>query len=197
MESQPRLLDQMREVLRLKHRRFRTEEASIGWVQRFMLLHDKRHPKDRGAAEIRAFLAYLATHEPGAASTQNGALHALLFLYCSVFQQPWPQLEDRERATRPRRLPTVLTRNDVHAIRTRRTGRPHLMASRLSGAGLRLLACGRLQGNDVDVPSQHSTVRAGKGAQDRVTRLPRSLAEPLQRHRARGQLLHASPLDPR
>src|SRR5207248_8668832 len=84
IESQPRLFDQMREVLRLKHLSFRTEEAYIGWVKRFILFHDKRHPKDMGAAEIRGFLSYLATHEHGAASTQNGALNALLFLYRSV-----------------------------------------------------------------------------------------------------------------
>ncbi len=110
MESQPRLLDQMREVLRLKHRSFRTEEASIGWGKRCILLHNKRHPKDMGAAEIRAFLSYLATHEHVAASTQNGALNALLFLYRSVLQQPFPHLEHIKRAKRPRRLPTVFSR---------------------------------------------------------------------------------------
>ena len=115
MESQPRLLDQMREVLRLKHRSFRTEEAYIGWAKRFMLFHDKRHPKDMGAVEIRALLSSLATHEHGAASTQHGARNALLLLYRSVFQQPLPHLAHIERAKRPRRLPTVLSRDGVHA----------------------------------------------------------------------------------
>ena len=128
MESQPRLLDQMREVLRLKHLSFRTEKTYIGWVKRFILFHDKRHPKDMGAAEIRAFLSYLATHEHVAASTQNGALNALLFLYRSVLQQPFPHLEQIERAKRPRRLPTVFTRDEVHGMLTRLTGMPHLMA---------------------------------------------------------------------
>jgi hypothetical protein len=163
MESQPRLLDQMREVLRLKHLSFRTEEAYIGWVKRFILFHDKRHPKDMGAAEIRAFLAYLATHEHVAASTQNGALNALLFLYRSVLQQPFPHLEDIERAKRPRRLPTVFTRNEVHAILTRLTGMPHLMAGLLYGAGLRLMECVRLRVKDVDFTYYQITVRDGKG----------------------------------
>jgi len=190
MASQPRLRDQMREVLRLTHRRFRTAEASIGWVKRFLLLHATRHPKDRGATAIRACLASLATHEPVAASTQHGARNALLFLSRAVVQQPLPHLEHSERAKRPRRLPTVCTRDAVHARRTRRTGMPHLMASLRSGAGLRRMACVRWRVQEVDLPSHHLTVRDGKGAQDRVTMLPRLLAEPLQRHLARVQRLH-------
>ncbi len=190
MESQPRLLDQMREVLRLKHRSVRTEKAYIGWVKRFILFHDKRHPKDMGTAEIRAFLVYLATHEHVAASTQNGALNALLFLYRDVLQQSLPHLEHIERAKRPRRLPTIFTRAEVHAILTRLTGMPHLMASLLYGAGLCLMECVRLRVHDVDFTSHHITVRDSEGAQDRVTMLPRSLAEPLQRHLARVKLLH-------
>ena len=190
MESQPRLLDQMREVLRLKHLSYRTEEAYISWVRRFILFHDKRHPKDMGAAEIRAFLSYLATHEHVAASTQNSALNALLFLYRSVLKQPFPHLEDIERAKRPRRLPTVFSRDEVHAILSRLTGMPHLMTSLLYGAGLRLLECVRLRVKDVDFSYHQITVRDGKGAQDRVTMLPHALVEPLQRHLARVKLLH-------
>ena len=190
MESQPRLLDQMREVLRLRHLSYRTEEAYISWVRRFILFHDKRHPKDMGAAEIRTFLSYLATHEHVAASTQNSALNALLFLYRSVLKQPFPHLEDIERAKRPRRLPTVFSRDEVHAILSRLTGMPHLMTSLLYGAGLRLLECVRLRVKDVDFSYHQITVRDGKGAQDRVTMLPRALVEPLQRHLARVKLLH-------
>lgn len=175
MESQPRLLDQMREVLRLKHLSFRTEEAYISWAKRFILFHDKRHPRDMGAAEIRAFLSYLATHEHVAASTQNSALNALLFLYRSVLKQPFPHLEDIERAKRPCRLPTVFSREEVHAILTRLTGMPHLMTSLLYGAGLRLMECVRLRVKDVDFTYHQITVRDGKGAQDRVTMLPRAL----------------------
>ena len=166
MESQPRLLDQMREVLRLKHLSYRTEESYVSWVKRFIVFHGKRHPKDLGAPEIRAFLSYLATHEQVAASTQNSALNALLFLYRSVLKQPFPQLEEIERAKRPRRVPTVFSRDEVHALLSRLTGRPHLMASLLYGAGLRLLECVRLRVKDVDFTYRQITVRDGKGAQD-------------------------------
>jgi hypothetical protein len=133
MESQPRLLDQMREILRLKHRSVRTEEASIGWVKRFRLFHDKRHPKDMETAESLAFLASLARHAHGATSTQHGALNALLLLYRDVLQQPLPHLEHMERAKRPRRLPTVFPRDAVHTILTRLTGMPPAVTIPVAG----------------------------------------------------------------
>src|SRR5215470_2645384 len=194
MESQPRLLDQMREVLRLKHLSYRTEESYVSWVKRFIVFHGKRHPKDLGAPEIRAFLSYLATHEQMAASTQNSALNALLFLYRSVLKQPFPQLEEIERAKRPRRVPTVLSRDEVHALLSRLTGMPHLMASLLYGSGLRLLECARLRVKDVDFTYHQLIVRDAKGAQDRVTMLPQSLEEALQRQLARTKLVHAEDL---
>jgi integrase len=119
MESKPKLLDQARLVLRLKHMSYRTEIAYLSWIKRFILLHHKRHPKDMGASERRAFLVHLALHEQVAASTQNGALHALLFLYRHVLKQPFPDLDDMERAQRPQRLPPVFTREEVHAVLTR------------------------------------------------------------------------------
>jgi hypothetical protein len=142
-ESQPRLLDQMRAILRRTPRSCRPDKADIGWVKRLMLLHAKRPPKDLGAAEIRALLASLATQEPVAASPQHGARTALRFLYRAVLQQPCPHLADMERATRPRRLPTVFPRAAVHALLPRRTAMPHVLAGLLSGAGRRLLACVR------------------------------------------------------
>ncbi|MGE3541867.1 MAG: integron integrase [Candidatus Tectimicrobiota bacterium] len=190
MESPPRLLDQMRAVLRLKHLSFRTEEAYVSWVRRFILFHQKRHPQDMGADEIRAFLTHLATKEQVAASTQNSALNALLFLYRSVLNQPFPQLDSLERAKRPRRLPTVFSREEVHAILSGLTGMSHLMGSLLYGAGLRLLECVRLRIKDVDFTYHQITVRDGKGAQDRVTMLPHTLEEPLRRHLSKVKLLH-------
>jgi len=139
------------------------QHSSISWVKRFILFHDKRHPKAMGAAEIRAFLSSLATHEHVAASTQNGALNALLFLYRSVLQQPCPHLEQIERAKRPRRLPTVFTRDEVHGILTRLTGMPHLMASLLYGAGLRLMECVRLRVKDVDFTYHQSPCAMERG----------------------------------
>ena len=190
MESSPRLLDQMREVLRLKHLSYRTEEAYVSWARRFIVFHGKRHPKDMGVPEIRAFLSYLTTDQHVAASTQNSALNALLFLYRSVLRHPFPDLGEIERAKRPRRVPTVFSREEVRAVLAGLTGMPHLMGSLLYGAGLRLMECMRLRVKDVDFTYHQITVRDGKGAQDRVTMLPRALAAPLQRHLAMVQLVH-------
>jgi integron integrase len=192
--SKTRLLDQMRDVIRLKHLSIRTEEAYLSWAKRFILFHDKRHPKDMGAPEIRAFLTHLAIQGKVAASTQNGALHALLFLYRHVLHQPLPELDGLERAKRPHRVPTVFTREEVHAVLAHLSGMSHLMASLLYGTGLRLMECVRLRVKDIDFASQQITVRDGKGAQDRVTMLPQVLVAPLQRHLTRVKLLHEDDL---
>ncbi|MGE3540005.1 MAG: integron integrase [Candidatus Tectimicrobiota bacterium] len=190
MEPKTKLLDQMRQILRLKHLSIRTEEAYVSWVRRFILFHGKRHPQDMGAAEIRAFLSHLAIHGQVAAATQNNALNALLFLYRHVLHQEFPQLENLERAKRPQRRPVVLTREEVHAVLAQLTGTSVLMACLLYGAGLRLLECLRLRVKDVDFAYHQITVRDGKGAQDRLTMLPQGLEEPLQRHLQRVKLVH-------
>jgi integron integrase len=190
IEPKSKLLDHMREIMRLKHLSYRTEAAYISWAKRFIVFHDKRHPKDMGAAEIRAFLAHLAVHEHVASSTQNGALNALLFLYRHVLKQPFPDLGEIERAKRPRRVPTVFTQEEVHQLLAHLTGVSHLMASLLYGAGLRLMECVRLRVKDVDFAYRQITVRDGKGAQDRVTMLPQSLIAPLQRHLSKVKLVH-------
>ena len=141
MEPKTKLLEQVRDAIRLRHVRLRTEEASLGWIRRFLLLHHTRHPKDMGAEEVLAFLSHLAVHGQVAASTQNVALHALLFLYRSVLHQPWPELGPIAHAKRPRRLPTVLTHEEVTAGLAQLRGKSWLMASLLSGAGLGLMAC--------------------------------------------------------
>ena len=190
MESKTKLLDYMRLVLRLKHMSIRTEETYVQWVKRFILFHHKRHPQDMGAAEIRAFLAHLALQEHVAASTQNVALNALVFLYRYVLKQPFPDLEEIERARRPRRLPVVLTREEVSQVLAHLQGTPHLMASLLYGAGLRLMECLRLRVKDLDFAYGQITVRDGKGEHDRRTMLPQSLREALQRQLAYVQLVH-------
>ena len=194
MESKIRLLDQMRNVLRLKHMSFRTEEAYIHWVKRFILFHDKRHPKDISAQEIRDFLTHLAVHDHVAASTQNGALNAVLFLYRHVLKLPLPALQDIERAKRPRRVPTVFAREEVQAVLAQLSGMPRLMANLLYGAGLRLMECVRLRVKDVDFAYHQITVRDGKGAQDRVTMLPQSVEAALQRHLTKVKVLHEEEL---
>jgi integrase len=189
METKGKLLDQMRYVLCLKHMSIRTEKAYLSWTRRFILFHGKHHPQEMGAPEVRTFLIHLAVHDKVAASTQNGALHALLFLYRHVLKQPLPALADVERAKRPRRVPTVFTHAEVSAVLAQLTSVNRLMASMLYGAGLRLMECVRLRVKDLDFDYQQITVRDGKGAQDRVTMLPHTLAEPLQRHLARVKLL--------
>ena len=113
METKPKLLDQMRHVLRLKHLSIRTEETYLSWTKRFILFHGKRHPQDMGVSEIRAFLTHLAVHDKVAASTQNSALHALLFLYRHVLKQPFPELEGIERAKHPRHPAASIVRQSI------------------------------------------------------------------------------------
>jgi integron integrase len=194
VETKIKLLDRMRNVMRLKHMSLRTEQAYVSWIKRFILFHDKRHPAEMGADDIRAFLTYLAVQGKVAASTQTGALNALVFLYRQVLKQPFPELEGLERAKRPRRIPTVLTTEETQAILAHLHGTPRLMAGLLYGAGLRLMECVRLRVKDIDFAYQQITVRDGKGAQDRVTILPQSLQKPLQHHLAKVRLLHGEDL---
>ena len=194
MEIKTKLLDQMCEVRRLTHRSFRTEEAYGGWGRRFLLFPDKRHPREVGAQESRACLPHLAVHGKVAAATQHSALNALRFLYRHVLKQPFPDLEAFERAKRPHRLPIVFIREEVTAVLAQLSGTSRLMGSLLYGAGLRLMECVRLRVKEVDFAYHQITVRDGKGGQDRVTMLPRPLAEPLQRHLAKVKLLHEEEL---
>jgi integron integrase len=194
MESRGKLLDQMRLVLRLKHLSIRTEDSYVHWVKRFILFHHKRHPQDMGAPEIRAFLAHLAVEEHVAASTQNVALNALVFLYRHVLRQPFPELGEIERAKRPGRIPVVFTREEVASLLAHLMGTTHLMASLLYGAGLRLMECGRLRVKDLDFAYHQITVREDKGAQDRVTMLPQSLEPALQRHLVKVRLVYEADL---
>jgi site-specific recombinase XerD len=194
VESKTKWLDQVRLVVRLKHVSYRTAIAYLSWIKRFILLHHQRHPKDMGVTEIRAFLAHLALHEQVAASTQNGALHALLFLYRHVLKQPFPDLDDVERTRRPQRLPMVFTREAAHAVLAQLSDMPALMARLLYGAGLRLMECVRLKVKDVDFACHQITVRHGKGGHGRVTMLPQSPHAPLQRHLAKVQLIHQEDL---
>ena len=194
MESKTKLLDQMRHVLRLKHLSIRTEKAYVQWAKRFILFHHKRHPADMGAPEIRAFLIHLAVEGQVVASTQNVALQALLFLYCDVLKQPFPELGDIEHARKSRRVPVVFARQEVTRVLAQLVGTPHLMASLLYGSGLRLMECVRLRVKDIDFAYHQVIVRDGKGAQDRVTILPQSLEEALQRQLAKAKLLHAEDL---
>ena len=178
----PRLLDRVREVNRLRHGSRSTEKSYIGWIRRFILFHDKRHPAEMGAPEVAQFLSSLVVEGRVAASTQNQALSALLFLYRYVLHQELPWLDDVVRARRPKHLPIVLTRDEVRAVISKLDGTPRLMAGLLYGSGLRLLECARLRVQDIDFAMNQIIVRDGKGAKDRVTVLPAVAKEPLTRH---------------
>ena len=197
LKTQPegvRLLDQVRGKIRLKHYSIRTEQAYVDWIRRFILHFGKRHPRELGAAEVEAFLTHLAVAGKVAASTQNQAKSALLFLYKEVLEAELPWLDNVERAKAPKRLPVVLTRDEVQALLSRLEGTHWLMASLLYGAGLRLMECLRLRVQDVDFSRREILVRDGKGFKDRVTMLPAALAAPLRAHLERVRELHRQDL---
>ena len=186
----PRLLDQVRESIRRRNYSYRTEEAYVHWVRRFIYFSGKRHPLLLGEREVTAFLNHLAGERNVAAATQNQALAALLFLYREVLEQPFGWLHELERAKGPVRVPTVLTRDEARRLLLAMRGTKWLIASLLYGAGLRLTECLKLRVKDVDFGYGQIVVRNGKGAKDRVTMLPRSTIEPLKRQLAMAKELH-------
>jgi integron integrase len=182
MEPAPKkLLDQVRDAIRLKHYSIRTEQAYVNWIKRYIHFHNVRHPADMGAPEVQAFLTHLAVEGNVAASTQNQALSALLFLYNVVLHQDLGPI-DAMRAKKPKRLPSVLTKEEVHRVLGHMSGTHLLMAKLLYGSGLRLMECLRLRVKDLDFAQCQILVRDGKGEKDRVTILPESVVVPLQDH---------------
>jgi integron integrase len=190
----PRLLDQVRTTIRRKYYSRSTEEAYVHWIKRFIYFTGKRHPATLGEAEVTAFLSDLAIRRRVAAATQNQALSALLFLYKEVLEQELGWLDGIQRATRPPRLPTVLTREEAGRLLRGMVGTRWLLASLMYGAGLRVIECLRLRVKDVDLSYRQILVRDGKGEKDRVTVLPGSLIEPLRSHLDRVRTLHAQDL---
>ncbi len=188
--QQPRLLDRVRAALRARHYSRRTEKAYVHWIKRYIFFHGKRHPAEMGAAEVTAFLTALAVRDRVAASTQNQALNALLFLYREILGVELPWLDGLVRAKRPQHLPTVLTREEVRTVLEQLDRAPRLMALLLYGAGLRLLECCRLRIKDVDFATNQITIRDGKGSKDRVTMLPSAVKIDLARHVERARALH-------
>ena len=190
----PRLLDQVRSRLRVKHYSIRTEDQYVYWIRRFILFHRKRHPRDMGAAEVEAFLSDLAVNGRVSAATQNQALSALLFLYREVLEATLPWLDNVTRAKPSRHLPVVLTPTEVRAVLDRMTGTHGLMGRLLYGTGMRLMECVRLRVKDVDFGRNEVLIRDGKGAKDRVTMLPAALAAPLADHLARRRTIYEDDL---
>lgn len=188
--NKPKLLDQVRDVIRRKHYSLRTEQAYVDWIRRFILYHDKRHPSQMAEEEVAQFLTHLARDLNVAPSTQNQALSALLFLYKEVLKHEIGWLEKVERAKKAPKLPVVLSRAEVKSVFAHLYGTPKLMAGLLYGSGLRLMECVRLRVKDIDFELAQITVRDGKGGKDRRTTLPLNLAEPLQRHLVRIKAQH-------
>lgn len=190
----PRLLDQVRAAIRVRHYSRRTEDTYVHWIRRFILFHAKRHPREMGEREITAFLTYLAVEKNVAASTQNQALSALLFLYQKVLEMPVEWLDDVVRARRPKRLPVVLSRDEVSRLFNELSGISQLIARLMYGTGMRLMEAVRLRVKDLDLERFQVIVRAGKGDKDRYTVLPRSLVDPLQSHLDKVKSLHREDL---
>ncbi len=178
----PKLLDRVRLVVRRRHLSHRTEASYVAWVRRFVLFHDKKHPKHMGAPEVVAFLSHLAVEKQVGAITQNQALSALVFLYRHVLDRELDGLDEAARAKRSRPLPVVLHQDEVRTVLAALHGTKRLQATLLYGAGLRLMECLRLRVKDLDPARGQLTVRQGKGRRDRITTLPRRLHGPLERH---------------
>ena len=190
----PRLLEQIRIRCRTKHYSIRTERAYVGWARRFILANNRRHPRELGLAEVEAFLSALAVRDDVAASTQNQALSALLFLYKEVLGVDLPWVGSVTRAKRPKRLPVVLTSAEVRSLLALIDGQAGLMASLLYGAGMRLMEAVRLRVKDVDFGRCEIVVRNGKGGKDRRVPLPRRLEAALQAQIERVRVLHGRDL---
>ncbi|MEG3156895.1 integron integrase [Lysobacter zhanggongensis] len=192
--KEPRLLDQIRARCRLRHYSIRTERAYVSWARRFILANGRRHPRDMGVAEVEAFLSTLATRDDVAASTQNQALSALLFLYREVLGMELPWMESVVRAKRPQKVPVVLSHDEVARLLAMLDGQPWLMAALLYGAGIRLMECVRLRVQDVDFGRREILVRNGKGGKDRRVPLPQRLHERLREQVDRVGLQHQADL---
>ena len=188
--SSPKLLDRVRWHLRVKHYSVRTEQAYIDWIRRYILFHRKRHPNEMGEKEISEFLSHLAVEKSVAASTQNQAFSALLFLYQQVLERKLDFIDNVQRVKRPAKIPVVFTPEEARAVLDELVGEYRLMGELLYGSGLRLLECLRLRVKDVDFGYGHITVRDAKGLRERVTVLPESLRRPLQLHLAQVKQMH-------
>jgi integron integrase len=191
VERPLRLLDQVRARCRRLNYSVRTERAYVGWIRRFVLANDRRHPRDLGSHDVETFLTDLAVRGNVAASTQNQALSALLFLYREVLGLELPWMENVTRAKRPQRLPVVLSRAEVERLLTMIDGELWLMAALLYGTGMRLMECMRLRVKDLDFERRQIIVRNGKGAKDRQVPLPDSLGDRLKTAVERVRILHA------
>jgi integron integrase len=195
MDPKPRkLLDQVRDALRLKQYAYRTEETYILWIRQYILFHNKRHPAEMGRPEVEAFLTHLAVDKKVAASTQNQALSAILFLYRYILKIELTDI-NAVRARQSRNLPTVLTPQEVRTIIAQMDGTYRLIIQLLYGTGMRMSEALSLRTKDLDFSQQQIIVRNGKGMKDRVTMLPSTLIPDLESHLQKAKTLHQQDLD--
>jgi len=191
MDNKPaKLLDQVRHLIRVKHYSIRTEEAYISWIKRFILFHNKQHPKNLGQKEIESFLTHLAVDRRVSASTQNQAFNAILFMYEKVLQLDTFESISAMRAKQPERLPVVLSEREVFKIIDAIPGVFQIMVQIIYGAGMRGIECARLRVKDFDFDRNEITVRRGKGQKDRVTMLPTELRDPIIGQLRYAKILH-------
>jgi integron integrase len=186
----PTIIEKVREAIRLKHYSYRTEQSYVYWTRRFLRFHNLRHPREMRENEIQEFLSHLAVKENVAASTQNQALAALLFLYQHVLKIELKFIQNIAPAKKPEKIPTVFTREEVKGILGNLQGRYWLIASLLYGSGLRLTECLRLRVKDIDFHSNQIIIHDGKGKKDRVTMLPEKLKMSLIAHLTEVKKLH-------
>ncbi len=192
--KQTKLLDQVRAAIRTKHYSMKTEEAYVQWIKRFILFHNKRHPKDMGEKEINQFITHLAVKEKVSASTQNQALCAIVFLYKHVLKIELGDFGNVTWAKKPAKLPVVFTREEVTKVLSQLSGTNLIMAMLLYGSGMRLSECLQLRIKDIDFQYKQIFIRSAKGEKDRVTLLPEYVIEPLKKHLAYVKMLHEKDL---
>ncbi|MGQ0383379.1 MAG: integron integrase [Gammaproteobacteria bacterium] len=190
MAPAPTLIEEVRSRIRARHLSFRTEKTYLQWIRRFIRFHGQRHPREMGGPEVTAFLTSLAVERRVAASTQNQALAAILFLYRAVLEIDLPWLENLVHARRPRRLPVVLARDEVERVLAHLDGTDWLIASLLYGSGMRLNECLQLRVKDLDLSRLEIVIRDAKGQKDRKTMLPRTLVPHVRDHLRRARNLH-------
>ncbi len=192
--KKPKLLEQVRSVLRVKHYSYRTEQSYIHWIKRYIYFHNKTHPKDLDGKDIATFITHLAVKDKVSSSTQNQALCALVFLYKRVFGLDMGEFPEIQWAKRPKKVPVVFTKTEVQKVLENLSGVHWLMAMLLYGSGLRLNECLKLRIKDIDFEYKQITVRSGKGNKDRITMLPDKIENKLKEHIKKVKNLHEKDL---
>ena len=189
-----KLMDQVSDVMRLKHYAFRTEQTYVSWIKRFIFFHDKKHPREMGQPEVEAFLTWLAVEKHVSKSTQNQAFNALIFLYREVLKKPLEGRINSVRSFKKQRLPIVMSKEETQRVLSGMSGTTQLMAKLLYGGGLRLMECIRLRIKDIDFKINEIRVHSGKGDKDRLVPLPESIKPALKIHLERVKLIHENDL---